>query len=177
MNLISKSLLLLAISGSVACGEAAAQDPATADSAPEASPQQASSNILETAQAAGSFGTLAAAINAAGLTETLSSPGPFTVFAPTDEAFAKLPDGTVEDLLKPENKEKLAGILTYHVVAGNVMAKDVVTSSKLKSVQGQDLTVRVDGAAVSIDAANVIKTDIAASNGVIHVIDSVMLPK
>ncbi|HEX2873182.1 MAG TPA: fasciclin domain-containing protein [Polyangiaceae bacterium] len=177
MKFISTSLLLLTIAGSVACGEAATQEPATGDSPPAASTEQASSNILETAAAAGSFKTLAAAIDAAGLTETLSGPGPFTVFAPTDEAFAKLPPGTVEDLLKTENKQKLVAVLTYHVVPGNVMAKDVVTSSKLKSVQGQELTVRVEGSAVSIDGATVVKTDIAASNGVIHVIDSVVLPK
>jgi uncharacterized surface protein with fasciclin (FAS1) repeats len=177
MKFISTSVLVLAIAGSVACGEAATQEPATSDSPPAAATEQASSNILETAAAAGSFTTLAAAINAAGLTETLSGPGPFTVFAPTDDAFAKLPAGTVENLLKPENKDKLVGVLTYHVVPGSVMAKDVVTSAKLKSVQGQELTVRVDGSAVSIDGASVIKTDIAASNGVIHVIDSVVLPK
>jgi uncharacterized surface protein with fasciclin (FAS1) repeats len=177
MNLIAKSFLVLAISGSVACGEAATQEPATSDSAANPPTQQASSNILETAAAAGSFTTLAAAIDAAGLEATLSGPGPFTVFAPTDDAFAKLPPGTVDDLLKPENKEKLVAVLTYHVVPGNVMAKDVVSSPKLKSVQGQELTVRVEGSAVSIDGASVIQTDIAASNGVIHVIDSVVLPK
>jgi transforming growth factor-beta-induced protein len=177
MNLIAKSFLVLAISGSVACGEAAMQEPATGDSASTPPAQQASSNILETAAAAGSFTTLAAAIDAAGLEATLSGPGPFTVFAPTDDAFAKLPPGTVDDLLKPENKEKLVAVLTYHVVPGNVMAKDVVSSAKLKSVQGQELTVRVEGSAVSIDGASVIQTDIAASNGVIHVIDGVVLPK
>lgn len=177
MKLIPISVLVLAIAGSVACGGAATQEPATSDSPSAAATEQPGSNILETAAAAGSFTTLAAAINAAGLAETLSGPGPFTVFAPTDDAFAKLPAGTVEDLLKPENKEKLVAVLTYHVVPGNVMAKDVVGSPKLKSVQGQELTVRVDGSAVSIDGASVIKTDIAASNGVIHVIDSVVLPK
>jgi transforming growth factor-beta-induced protein len=177
MKCISTTLLVLAISGSVACGGAATPEPASSDSPPAAETAQASSNILETAAAAGSFKTLAAAINAAGLAETLSGPGPFTVFAPTDDAFAKLPPGTVEGLLKPENKEKLVSILTYHVVSGNLMAKDVISSAKLKSIQGQELTVRVEGSAVSIDGASVTKTDITASNGVIHVIDSVVLPK
>lgn len=177
MSFVVKSLLILTVSAAVACGGAASQEPATSDSPPPAASVPASSNILETAAAAGSFKTLAAAIDAAGLAGTLAGPGPFTVFAPTDDAFAKLPPGTVDDLLKPENKQKLVAVLTYHVVPGNLMAKDVVGSDKLKSVQGQELTVRVDGSAVRIDGANVIKTDIAASNGVIHVIDSVVLPQ
>ena len=114
---------------------------------------------------------------AAGLVETLKGPGPFTVFAPTDEAFAKLPAGTLESLLKPENKAKLAGILTYHVVAGKVMAADVVKLTSAKTVNGQSVKVAVNGGKVTVDGANVVKTDIAASNGVIHVIDAVMLPK
>jgi uncharacterized surface protein with fasciclin (FAS1) repeats len=134
-------------------------------------------DIVSTAVAAGSFKTLAAALEAAGLVDTLKGKGPFTVFAPTDEAFAKLPAGTVEDLLKPENKDKLTAILTYHVVPGDVMAKDVVTLKKAKTVNGQELTVKVNEGKVMIDNANVVKTDIACSNGVIHVIDSVVLPK
>jgi len=134
-------------------------------------------DIVTTAVAAGSFKTLAAALQAAGLVETLQGKGPFTVFAPTDEAFAKLPKGTVEELLKPENKAKLTGILTYHVVAGNVMAKDVVGLKSAKTVNGQSLTVVVKDGKVAVDGANVVKTDIACSNGVIHVIDSVVLPK
>ena len=112
----------------------------------QAKSTQAKGDIVDTAVAAGPFNTLAAALTAAGLVDTLKGKGPFTVFAPTDEAFAALPAGTVEDLLKPENKEKLVAVLTYHVVPGNVMAKDVVSSPKLKSVQGQELTVRVEGA-------------------------------
>jgi uncharacterized surface protein with fasciclin (FAS1) repeats len=131
-------------------------------------------DIVDTAVAAGSFNTLVAAVKAAGLVDTLKSPGPFTVFAPTDEAFAKLPEGTVEALLK--DKEKLTAILTYHVVPGKLMAADVVSKSSLKTVQGQSLKVSTDGGA-KIDNANIVKTDIAASNGVIHVIDSVVLPK
>jgi transforming growth factor-beta-induced protein len=134
-------------------------------------------DIVTTAVAAGSFKTLAAALEAAGLVETLKGEGPFTVFAPTDEAFAKLPKGTVEELLKPENKSKLTAILTYHVVAGEVMAEDVVGLEKAKTVNGQSLTIRVKDGTVSIDNANVVKTDIACSNGIIHVIDSVVLPK
>ncbi len=138
---------------------------------------KAPADIVDTAVAAGSFNTLAAALKAAGLVETLKGTGPFTVFAPTDEAFAKLPAGTVESLLKPENKAKLAGILTYHVVAGKVMAADVVKLTSAKTVNGQSVKIAVDGGKVKINDANVVKTDIATSNGVIHVIDTVLLPK
>jgi uncharacterized surface protein with fasciclin (FAS1) repeats len=131
-------------------------------------------NIVETAIHAGSFKTLVTAVQAAGLVETLSGPGPFTVFAPTDAAFAKLPKGTVEGLLK--DKAKLTGILTYHVVPRKVMAVDVVKLHSAKTLQGQNLTVSSNGD-VRIDTAKVIKTDILCTNGVIHVIDSVVLPK
>lgn len=131
-------------------------------------------NIVETAEAAGSFKTLLAAVKAAGLGDTLSGKGPFTVFAPTDEAFAKLPKGTVESLLK--DKAKLSAILTYHVVSGKVMSKDVVKLKKAKTVQGQEVKIDTKGG-VKVDNAKVIKTDIEASNGVIHVIDTVILPK
>jgi uncharacterized surface protein with fasciclin (FAS1) repeats len=134
-------------------------------------------DIVDTAVAAGQFNTLAAALKAAGLIETLKGAGPFTVFAPTDAAFAKLPQGTVEDLLKPENKAKLTAILTYHVVPGKVMAADVVKVKNAKTVQGGSLKVNTGGGKVMVDNANVVKTDIAASNGVIHVIDSVVMPK
>ncbi len=132
-------------------------------------------DIVETAVAAGSFNTLAAALKAAGLVETLKGKGPFTVFAPTDEAFKKLPAGTLENLLKPENKAQLAGILTYHVVSGKVMAADV-KAGKVKTVQGSEATIMVMGKSVMIDKANIVKTDIVTSNGVIHVIDAVILP-
>jgi len=133
-------------------------------------------DIVDTAVAAGSFKTLAAALKAADLVATLKGDGPFTVFAPTDEAFAKLPKGTLEDLLKPENKAKLAGILTYHVVSGKVMAADVVKLKMAKTVQGQELKIDAkDG--VKVDGAKVVKTDIACTNGVIHVIDTVVMPK
>lgn len=134
-------------------------------------------DIVDTAVGAGQFKTLAAALQAAGLVETLKGKGPFTVFAPTDAAFAKLPAGTVESLLKPENKAKLTAILTYHVVAGKVMAADVVKVTSAKTVQGGAVAVKVTGGKVSIDAANVVTTDITASNGVIHVIDTVLMPK
>ncbi len=134
-------------------------------------------DIVDTAVAAGDFKTLAAALNAAGLVDTLKGAGPFTVFAPTDAAFAKLPAGTVEDLLKPENKEKLVAILTYHVVYGNVMAKDVVKLTEAKTVNGKSVKVMAQGGKVMVDGANVVKTDIQCSNGVIHVIDSVLLPQ
>jgi uncharacterized surface protein with fasciclin (FAS1) repeats len=134
-------------------------------------------DIVDTAVAAGSFNTLAKALEAAGLVQTLKGPGPFTVFAPTDEAFAKLPAGTLETLLKPENKAKLTRILTYHVVSGKVMAADVVKVKSAKAVSGDTLTVMTQGSNVMIDKAHVVKTDIAASNGVIHVIDTVLLPK
>ena len=133
-------------------------------------------DIVAVASSAGSFNTLVAAVKAAGLVETLQGPGPFTVFAPTDEAFAKLPTGTLEDLLKPENKEKLTAILTYHVVPGKVMAADVKTM-KAKTVNGKELDVKAGSKGVTIDNAKVVKTDVAASNGVIHVIDTVVLPK
>jgi len=133
-------------------------------------------DIVATAIGAGSFKTLAAALTAAGLVETLQGKGPFTVFAPTDEAFAKLPAGTVENLLKPENKALLTAILTYHVVPGNVMAKDVVKLSNAGTVNGQRVDIRTKDGKVMIDNATVTKADIACSNGVIHVIDSVILP-
>ena len=140
---------------------------------------KASSNkdIVDTAVAAGSFKTLAAALQAAGLVDTLKGKGPFTVFAPTDEAFAKLPAGTLEDLLKPENEEKLVAILTYHVVPGKVLAVQVTKMNSAKTVNGQSLTISVNGGTVMVDNAKVVKTDILCSNGVIHVIDSVVLPR
>ncbi len=143
----------------------------------QAAPKE-SKDIVDTAVGAGSFKTLVAAVKAAGLVDTLKGEGPFTVFAPTDEAFAKLPKGTVEDLLKPENKEKLIAVLTYHVVPGKVMAADVVKLKEAKTVQGQSVKISCcEVGGVKIDSAKVVKTDIAASNGVIHVIDSVILPK
>jgi uncharacterized surface protein with fasciclin (FAS1) repeats len=137
---------------------------------------QQEKDIVDTAVAAGQFKTLAAALKAAGLVDTLKGTGPFTVFAPTDEAFAKLPAGTVENLLKPENKAQLTAILTYHVVPGSVMASQVVTLKEAKTVNGQSVKISATGGTVMVDKAKVVKTDIKASNGVIHVIDTVILP-
>lgn len=138
-----------------------------------ASPKE---NIVEVAAGAGNFKTLVAAVQAAGLAETLSGDGPFTVFAPTDEAFAKLPEGTVADLLKPENKEKLTSILTYHVVPAKVMASEV-KSGEAPTVNGKPLNIVVSLEGVMVNGAKVTATDVEASNGVIHVIDSVILPE
>ncbi len=137
--------------------------------------ESAPADIVDTAVSAGSFETLVAAVKAASLVETLKGEGPFTVFAPTDDAFAKLPEGTVENLLKPENREKLTAILTYHVVPGKVMAKDVGGVSEADTVNGQKLPIDTSNG-VMVGGAKVVKTDIKCSNGVIHVIDSVMIP-
>ncbi|AML53009.1 fasciclin domain-containing protein [Falsihalocynthiibacter arcticus] len=135
-----------------------------------------SKDIVDTAVAAGSFNTLVAAVGAAGLVDTLKGEGPFTVFAPTDEAFAALPEGTVENLLKPENKDQLVAVLTYHVVAGKVMSGDLSNNMMATTVQGGDITIMTEGG-VTVNGANVVSADIEASNGVIHVIDAVILPK
>lgn len=132
-------------------------------------------DIVDTAVSAGSFNTLVTAVKAAGLVDTLKSAGPFTVFAPTDEAFAKLPAGTLDSLL--QNPEKLKQVLLYHVVAGKVMAADVVKLKEAKTVQGSSAKIKTQGGKVMVDNANVVKTDIMTDNGVIHVIDSVILPK
>jgi uncharacterized surface protein with fasciclin (FAS1) repeats len=136
----------------------------------------AQKDVVETAVNAGQFKTLAAALGAADLVNTLKGSGPFTVFAPTDEAFAKLPAGTVENLLKPENKDQLVAILTYHVVPGKVMAADVIKLKEAKTVNGKMLDIETKGDSVMVNDARVTATDIGASNGVIHVIDAVILP-
>lgn len=133
-------------------------------------------DIVDTAVAAGQFNTLAAALEAADLASTLKGEGPFTVFAPTDEAFAKLPAGTVESLLKPENREQLVGILTYHVVAGEVSSSEVVKISEATTVNGADIAIAVADGKVRINDATVIAADVDASNGIIHVVDTVILP-
>jgi transforming growth factor-beta-induced protein len=170
-------LLVLPMIGGLACskeeGHTSTSDDTTAKKAVAAAPK----DVVDTAVAAGSFKTLAIALTAGGLVETLKGEGPFTVFAPTDEAFAKLPAGTLDDLLKPENKDTLSAILTYHVVPGKVMAKDVVSLSSAKTVNGQDLKIATRDGKVMVDNATVTKTDIDCSNGVIHVIDAVLMPK
>ena len=134
-------------------------------------------DIVDTAVDAGSFNTLAAALEAGGLVETLKGAGPYTVFAPTDEAFAKLPEGTVENLLKPENKDQLVAVLTYHVVSGEVTAEEVVTLTEAETVNGQSVDIAVVDGTVDVNNAKVIQADVMASNGVIHVIDTVLLPE
>ncbi|WP_103335331.1 fasciclin domain-containing protein [Pseudotabrizicola formosa] len=134
-----------------------------------------SKDIVDTAVEAGTFNTLAAALTAAGLVETLKGEGPFTVFAPTDEAFAALPAGTVDTLLLPENKDQLTAILTYHVVPGAVMSTDLTEGMTAATVNGADVTITLDGGA-KVNGANITTADIAASNGVIHVIDTVIMP-
>jgi uncharacterized surface protein with fasciclin (FAS1) repeats len=158
MKLRSQHLLAGAFALAIACQSALAAD------------------IVDTA-VAGHFNTLVAAVKAAGLVDTLKGPGPFTVFAPTDEAFAKLPAGTLEELLKPENQAKLQAILKYHVVAGKVMAKEVVHMNSATTVEGGELAIRTMDGNVMVNNAHVIKPDIVTSNGVIHVIDTVLLPK
>lgn len=133
-------------------------------------------DIVDTATEAGSFSTLLAAVEAAGLVETLKGEGPYTVFAPTDDAFAALPEGTVEDLLKPENKDRLTEILTYHVIPGKVMSGDLSNEMMVATVQGGEVSIMTEGG-VTVNDANVVTPDIEASNGVIHVIDAVIMPE
>ncbi len=137
---------------------------------------QQKKSIVDTAIEAGQFETLVTALDAAGLVETLEGEGPFTVFAPTDEAFAKLPEGTLEDLLEPANRDRLKAILTYHVVPGAVTAEQVMGLSEAETVNGQPLRIAVDGDTVEVENATVVTADVMASNGVIHVVDSVILP-
>lgn len=141
-----------------------------------ASQAQPAGDIVAVASGAGQFNTLVAAVQAAGLVETLQGPGPFTVFAPTDAAFAALPAGTVEDLLKPENKDRLVAVLTYHVVPGKVTAEQVTGLDKATTVNGADINIATGGDGVTVNGARVVSADVMASNGVIHVIDKVILP-
>ncbi len=181
MKRFSMFAILLVVASLVmaACAPAATPPPApTATPLPEptATPEPMLKDIVDTAVADGRFTTLVAAVGAAELVETLKGEGPFTVFAPTDDAFAALPAGTVDELLKPENKQKLTDILLYHVVSGSVMAADVTALTSATTVLGKDVAVKVDMGNVYINEAKVIITDIATSNGVIHVIDAVLLP-
>ena len=167
--LVPSVLVALTVAG---CGGAQSDVSATTPTS-----AQASSDIVDTAAAAGSFKTLGAALKAADLVDTLKGPGPFTVFAPTDEAFAKLPPGTLDNLLKPENKAKLQSILTYHVVAGRVGSEEVVHLTSAKTVQGKELKISQNAGTVMVDGAKVVKADIACTNGIIHVIDAVLMPQ
>lgn len=164
-SLLAASLLIVGAIGMTVAPAAKAGDA-----------KAASKDIVDTAVAAGSFNTLAAALKAAGLVDALKGAGPFTVFAPTDAAFAKLPAGTLDDLLKPENKEKLKGILLYHVVSGKIMAADIKGAAQPKTLQGAALDVKAAGGGVTVNGAKVTSADVGASNGVIHVIDAVVLP-
>lgn len=175
-----KSLILpvvstaaLMVAGLAYAGEKASQETAAATADVT---EVALADVVDTAIAAEGFNTLVAAVQAADLVETLKGEGPFTVFAPTDEAFAALPEGTLDDLLKPENKAKLQAILTYHVLPGTVLSTDITNDMSVASVQGEDLQVTLSDDGVAINNAAVISADITASNGVIHVIDSVLLP-
>jgi len=150
---------------------------ATSNSVADHHEHKSHDDIVDTAISNGNFTTLVAAVKAAGLVDTLKSPGPLTVFAPTDDAFAKLPKGTVESLLKPENKDKLVSILTYHVAPGKLTADKVLKRNHIKTAQGQSLTVMLKGGKPYVDNAQITATDIKASNGVIHVIDTVVMPK
>lgn len=172
MFAVSLSAVLMACGGNDAA-PAKSPEPGAASSTSAAM----SKDIVETAAGAGQFKTLLAAVKAADLESTLKGPGPFTVFAPTDEAFAKLPAGTVESLLKPENKAKLASILTYHVVSGKVPAAEASKLTSAKTVNGKELKLSASGGGLKVDGANVVKADIMASNGVIHVIDAVVMPQ
>lgn len=174
------ALVLLASIALAACGSTEAGETHHADDAHhaggEAAATPAAADIVDTAVSAGSFNTLVAAVQAAGLVDTLKSDGPFTVFAPTDAAFAALPEGTVDNLLLPENRDQLVQILTYHVVSGDVRAAQVVGMSSAPTVAGMDLTIDASDSGVRINNAQVVQADIACSNGVIHVIDRVLLP-
>jgi uncharacterized surface protein with fasciclin (FAS1) repeats len=174
MNVLSKSrhfvrTMAIGCATAIAAASLAVASPARAADAPK--------DIVDTAVAAGSFNTLATALKAAGLVDALKAPGPFTVFAPTDAAFAKLPAGTLDDLLKPANKDKLKGILLYHVVSGKITAADIKGQAKPKTLQGATLDVKAGAGGVTVNGvAKVTGADVAASNGVIHVIDAVLLP-
>lgn len=172
MRLISNTLCFVIALGTAACG---GETPNAAD--PTSSASMGKADIVATAEGAGSFKTLLKALEAADLVTTLHGEGPFTVFAPTDDAFKKLPPGTVESLLKPENKERLKAVLTYHVVPGKVVAAEAVKLTSAKTVNGKDLKLSASGSELKVGSATVIKADVMASNGVIHVVDAVILPE
>ncbi len=175
MKHLKLSMAMLAIAGMIACGEAPAETEKVEETVVET--PAAPATVVDIAVGSADHSTLVAAVTAAGLGETLSGAGPFTVFAPTNAAFSALPAGTLDDLLKPENKEKLASILTYHVVAGKVMSTDLTDGMKATTVNGQEITIGVKEGKVTVNGANVTTADLGAGNGVVHVIDAVILPK
>ena len=176
MNKIISLRALLAIVAGLALGVGGVAVAGGYEHAEGKTAKKTTKNLIQKAQHKGEFHTLLKAVDAAGLTSTLEGPGPFTLFAPTDAAFARLPAGTVEDLLKPENKEKLRSILTYHVVPGEITAEQVVKMKELKTVNGKMLPVQAMNGKVMVGGATVTGTDIRASNGIIHVIDTVLMP-
>lgn len=182
MKHLKLSMAMLAIAGMIACGEAPAEteekmEETVVEAPAEPVAPSTPATVVDIAVGSADHSTLVAAVTAAGLAETLSGAGPFTVFAPTNAAFSALPAGTLEDLLKPENKAKLASILTYHVVAGKVMSTDLTDGMKATTVNGQEITIGVKEGKVTVNGANVTTADLGAGNGVVHVIDAVILPK
>ena len=176
-KLVSLALVGFAVTSLVSCNAPKEQVEETASDSTEVVAEVVSNTVVDIAVGSADHSTLVAAVTAAGLVETLSGTGPFTIFAPTNAAFDALPAGTVEDLLKPENKEKLTAVLTYHVVAGNVMSSQLADGQKVATLNGQELTLAIKDGVVTINGAKVIAADLAGSNGVIHVVDGVILPK
>lgn len=176
-KLVTLAVLGFAATSLVSCNAPKEGGEETTDTTAVVEPVEAPKTVVDIAVGSADHTTLVAAVTAAGLVETLSGTGPFTIFAPTNAAFAALPAGTVEDLLKPENKEKLTSILTYHVVSGNVMSAQLSDGQKVATLNGQELTVAIKDGVVTINGAKVVAADLAGSNGVIHVVDGVILPK
>ncbi len=176
LKLLSLAIIALAASLAVSCNNAPKEKTVEME-VPAVEEAEAPKTVVDVAIGSPDHTTLVSAVTAAGLVETLSGAGPFTIFAPTNAAFAALPAGTVDNLLKPESKEKLTGILTYHVVAGNVMAADLTDGQIVKTLNGQDLKVSIKDGKVMINGSNVTAADLTGSNGVIHVVDSVLMPK
>uniref|UniRef100_UPI00404711DA fasciclin domain-containing protein n=1 Tax=Algoriphagus sp. TaxID=1872435 RepID=UPI00404711DA len=176
-KLVSLALVGFAVTSLVSCNAPKEQVEETASDSTEVVAEVVSNTVVDIAVGSADHSTLVAAVTAAGLVETLSGTGPFTIFAPTNAAFDALPTGTVEDLLKPENKEKLTAVLTYHVVAGNVMSSQLADGQKVATLNGQELTVAIKDGIVTINGTKVIAADLAGSNGVIHVVEGVLLPQ
>ena len=176
-KLVSLALVGFAVTSLVSCNAPKEQVEETASDSTEVVAEVVSNTVVDIAVGSADHSTLVAAVTAAGLVETLSGTGPFTIFAPTNAAFDALPAGTVEDLLKPENKEKLTAVLTYHVVAGNVMSSQLADGQKVATLNGQELTVAIKYGVVTINGTKVIAADLAGSNGVIHVVEGVLLPQ